>query len=47
LVIFGDDLDLLERWMAFQETLAHLVWLEAAGRVARTMEGTRVCFRAV
>ncbi|QCQ21891.1 MBL fold metallo-hydrolase [Desulfoglaeba alkanexedens ALDC] len=46
LVIFGDDLDLLERWMAFQEILAHLVWLEDEGRVARTMEGTRVCFRA-
>lgn len=42
--IFGSDLDLLDQWLAFFETLAHLVSLEYGRRVARAREGARTCF---
>jgi len=43
-IIFGSDLDLMDQWLAFFETLAHLVNLEHAGRVARVFEESRTCF---
>jgi glyoxylase-like metal-dependent hydrolase (beta-lactamase superfamily II) len=42
--IFPDDLDLLSQWMAFFETLAHLVTLESEGCVKRAHEGPRTAF---
>ena len=41
LQIFGDDLDALERWMAFYETLAHLVHLENGGQIQSGENGER------
>ncbi len=43
-IIFGDDLDLLELWLAFFETIAHLVNLEHSERVMRICEGARTLF---
>ncbi len=43
-IIFGSDLDLMDQWLAFFETLAHLVNLEHVHRVARASEESRTSF---
>ncbi|WP_244085680.1 MBL fold metallo-hydrolase [Desulforhabdus sp. TSK] len=43
-IIFGSDLDLMDEWLAFLETLAHLVNFEHARRVARVSEESRTFF---
>ena len=42
--VFDNNLPLLERWMAFYETLAHIVNLENEGRIKREDSAEVVLF---
>lgn len=42
--VFGEDLDLLQSWLAFFESLAHLEYLVADGALCRAAEGGRVVY---
>lgn len=43
-VVFGDDLDLVERWLAFFESLAHLEHLALEGTLRRVRDNSRIIY---